>query len=323
MTDLDARQHDPTLGGRASSRSPRQRKTTLERQASIAAWMFATPAALLLVLVFGAPLIRNIQMSFQDVSMTTFVKGNSPYNGLTNYRTVINDPGFRKLLTNTALFTVGSIVCQFGIGLAMALFFVKRFPLNAVLRGLVLLPWLLPLLVSTTTWRWMMDADSGILNRALLNANVVSQPVPWLASTTHALWAVLIVNIWVGIPFNMTLLYGGLKEIPQELKEAAAIDGAGPFRTFRHITWPLLSPVVAVVLVLGVVYTIKVIDIIVVLTNGGPAEATQTVASQSFFYSFRDFEFGLGAATSNILILLSLVFSMIYLWLNRKAVEAQ
>jgi multiple sugar transport system permease protein len=217
---------------------------------------------------------------------------------------------------------VGSIAFQFGIGLALALFFNKRFPLGGLLRSIVLLPWLLPLLVSTTTWRSMMEVDSGIINRGLVNAHLVDQPVPWLVSSSHALLAVLIVNIWIGIPFNMTLLYAGLQEVPHELQEAASLDGAGRFRTFRFITWPLLRPVVAVVLVLGVVYTLKALEIIVVLTRGGPADATQTVATQSYFYSFANLQFGLGAATSNILILLSLGFSIVYLRLNRKSLEA-
>ena len=121
------------------------------------------------------------------------------------------------------------------------------------------------------------------------------------------------VNIWIGIPFNPTILYGGLQDIPKELYEAAELDGATGWRAFRHITWPLLRPVVTVVLVLGVVYTLKVLDIILGLTGGGPANATQTFATQSYHLSFVEFNFGQGAALGNILIVISLLFAIIYL----------
>ena len=127
------------------------------------------------------------------------------------------------------------------------------------------------------------------------------------------------VNIWIGIPFNTTILYGGLQDIPQDLYEAAALDGATGWRAFRHVTWPLLRPVVNVVLVLGVVYTIKVLDIILGLTDGGPANATQTIATQAYHLSFQEFRIGEGAAMGNILIIISLVFAILYLRANRRA----
>ncbi len=129
-------------------------------------------------------------------------------------------------------------------------------------------------------------------------------------------------NIWIGIPFNTTILYGGLQDIPEELYEAAALDGATGWRAFRHVTWPLLRPVVTVVLVLGVVYTLKVLDIILGLTGGGPANATQTLATQSYHLSFVEFNFGQGAAMGNILIAISFVFALLYLRAARRADES-
>ena len=210
---------------------------------------------------------------------------------------------------------MGSIAGQFTIGLALAIFFKRRFPLNGVMRSLILLPWLLPMIVSSAIWKWMLDKDSGVINQLL---QVVSLPaVPWLTSTSVALIAVIIVNIWLGIPFNMTILYSGLQDIPDELYEAASLDGAVGWKAFRHVTWPLLRPVVSVVLVLGVVYTLKVLDIILGLTGGGPSNATQTLATQSYKLSFANFEFGQGAALGNILVLVSVVFAVVYLRLSR------
>jgi|SRR5450756_1190357 multiple sugar transport system permease protein len=143
----------------------------------------------------------------------------------------------------------------------------------------------------------------------------------WLTNTSLALLAVILVNIWIGIPFNVTILFGGLQDIPEELYEAASLDGATGWRSFRYITWPVLRPVVNVVLVLGVVYTIKVLDIILGLTAGGPANATQTIATQSYHLSFIQFDFGQGAALSDILIVISLIFATLYLRATRRAVD--
>jgi multiple sugar transport system permease protein len=219
------------------------------------------------------------------------------------------------------LFTVGSIAGQFVIGLAIAVYFRRRFPLAGVLRSLLLLPWLIPLIVSSAIWRWILDQDNGALNRLLAALHVIGARPGWLTSTSLALIACIIVNVWIGIPFNTTILYGGLQNIPDELYEAAELDGATGWKAFRHITWPQLRPVVSVVLVLGVVYTLKVLDIILGLTGGGPANATQTIATQSYHLSFVEFDFGQGAALSNILIVISALFAFIYLRANRRALD--
>nr|WP_240134009.1 sugar ABC transporter permease [Actinotalea caeni] len=282
---------------------------------------FLVPALLYLLLFFGYPVVKNVVMAFQEYTTATFYTGEAPWVGWANYAAVIDDPVFSRALMNTGLFTVGSIAGQFTLGLAIALFFHKRFPLSGVLRSLLLLPWLIPMIAASAVWRWILDTDNGVLNRALGLLPFVDGRPAWLTSTSLALLAVVIVNIWLGIPFNATILYGGLQEIPDELYEAGALDGATGARAFWSITMPMLRGVVTVVLVLGVVYTLKVLDVILGLTNGGPANATQTVATLSYHLSFREFDFGMGAALGNILILISLVFAVAYLRLNRRAVD--
>jgi multiple sugar transport system permease protein len=283
--------------------------------------LFVVPAALAIALLFGYPVVKNLVMSFQDYGLKTFFTGEAPFVGLDNYAAAVGDHVFSQALVNTALFTLGSIVGQFVIGMLLALFFHRSFPLNGVLRALFLLPWLLPLIVGSAAWRAILEQDSGILNVTLQNLGVVDSPVPWLTSPNVALAAVVLVNIWLGIPFNLTLLYSGLQDIPDELYEAGALDGATGWRAFWSITWPNLRPVVSVVLMLGVIYTLKVLDIILGLTQGGPANATQTIALQSYQRSFVEFKFGEGAALSNILIVISLVFAVIYLRANRRQVD--
>ncbi|MGW2954392.1 carbohydrate ABC transporter permease [Streptomyces eurythermus] len=284
----------------------------------LAPWLFVVPAAVYLLLFFGYPVVKNLVSSFQQYTPVTFYTGAAPFVGLRNYAEILSSGLFSQTLLTTVLFTAGSVAGQFLLGLALALFFRRSFPLGGLLRSLLLLPWLLPLVVSATTWKWMLDTDDGVVNNALRTFHFASSGIPWLTGTSQALMSVTLVNIWVGIPFNTAILYIGLRNIPAQLYEAADLDGAGPVATFRHITWPLLRPAVSVVLVLGVVYTLKVLDIILVVTGGGPADATQTLATQSYELSFQQFEFGRGAAMGNVLIILSLVLALVFLRADRR-----
>jgi multiple sugar transport system permease protein len=312
MTELTRHLSIETPAG--SARRSRRRARWSER---VAQWMFLVPAVLYLIVFFAYPIIKSGLTSFQNYTTSSIYTGKAPFNGLQNYRHIFHSGTFGKIALNTALFTIGSMVGQFVIGLGLAVFFSRRFPLNGVIRSVILLPWLLPLVVSSTVWRWMLDQDNGVINNILVNSGLMTTRVPWLTSTAVALISVIIVNIWIGIPFNMVILYSGLQDIPTDLYEAAKIDGASGARTFRHITWPLLRPVVGVVVVLGFIYTAKVIDIILVVTGGGPVDASETLAVGSYNLAFKTFLFGQGAAMGNVLILVSLVFAVLYLRINR------
>ncbi|MCU1474646.1 carbohydrate ABC transporter permease [Amnibacterium sp.] len=287
--------------------------------ATASRWLFIAPAVAYVAVFFGYPVVKNIVMSFQDYTTRTFFTGEAPWVGFANYAATFRSSLFTTTVVNTALFTIGSIVAQFLIGLGLALFFRRHFPLSGFLRGLLLLPWLLPLIASSAVWKWILDQDSGALNQLL--GLFGTPPVPWLVSPDLALIAVIGVNIWLGIPFNTTILYSGLQSVPQELYEAAALDGAVGARAFRYITWPSIRSVVSVVIVLGVVYTLKVVDIILGLTGGGPANSTQTLATNAYHQSFVNFQFGQGAAVSNVLIVVSFVFAVVYISISRKAVD--
>ncbi|MGN6445830.1 carbohydrate ABC transporter permease [Amnibacterium sp.] len=287
--------------------------------AGVSRWLFIAPAVLFVAAFFGYPVVKNILMSFQDYTTRTFFTGEAPWVGFANYAQTFTSAVFATTLVNTALFTVGSIVAQFAIGLGLALFFRRNFPLGGFLRGLLLLPWLLPLIASSAVWKWMLDQDSGALNQFLGLFGVPS--IPWLVSPSLALAAVIGVNIWLGIPFNTTILYSGLQSVPPELYEAASLDGATGVKAFRYVTWPSIRSVVSVVIVLGIVYTLKVVDIILGLTGGGPANSTQTLATNAYHQSFVNFEFGIGAAISNVLIVVSFVFAVVYISISRKAAD--
>lgn len=282
-------------------------------------YIFLTPAALFIALFFIYPVIKNVVMSFQQYSFTTFFNGKAPFAGFDNYTATVANPIFGDAVLNTFLFTIGSIVGQLVIGMLLALFFRKRFPGASVLRSLLLFPWLLPMIAAAAVWKWILEQDNGVLNTFLESIGVISSPIPWLTSSTTALISIIIVNIWLGIPFNVVLIHSGLQAIDEDVYEAGELDGATGFKAFRHLTLPLLRPVLSVVILLGVIYTIKVLDLILGLTGGGPANATETLATRSYELSFVEFDFGRGAALSNILIVIAVAFSLVYLWANSRA----
>ncbi|MGI5373805.1 carbohydrate ABC transporter permease [Streptomyces sp. CA-251387] len=283
-----------------------------------AAWAFLAPVTLYLALFYAYPLYRNLDLSLRDYTVRSFVQGDAPFTGLENYRTVLDDPTFAPALLHTVVFTAVCLVFQYCIGLALAVFFNRHFPLSATLRALFLVPWLLPLIVSASTWSWMFNSESGVVN-ALLSTVGIDQ-VNWLTSPSWSLTSVIIANIWIGVPFNLVVLYSGLQSIPAGLYEAAALDGAGPWRRFWSITFPLLRPVSAITLLLGLVYTLKVFDIIWIMTKGGPADASTTFATWSYQLGFGNLvpAFGPGAAVGNLLVVAALVFGLVYVRAQRK-----
>lgn len=283
--------------------------------------MFLGPAVVFILMYFGFPLVSNTAMSMQNYTPSSFYSGEAPFVGLSNYKEIIGSDLFWPAIRNTVVFTICSITFQFGIGLGLSLFFSRKFPLSGLLRALILLPWLLPLIVSGAVWRWMFDQDLGIINYALGLVGVDS--LPWLTQPGWALAALIITNIWIGIPFNFILLHGGLQGIPDELYEAAELDGAGAFARFRTITWPLLKPVSSVALLLGLVYTIKVFDVIMVITGGGPANSTQTLTTWSYQLSFELFKFGPGAAVSTLLVGVAAVIGIGYVIILRRQAQME
>lgn len=279
---------------------------------------FAAPLLAYLVLFYAYPLWRNIDLSLHDYTIRAFVQGNPEFVGFDNFADVFASPTFSTALWNTAVFTLVSIAFQFTIGLALAVFFRSSFRLSGLLRALFLVPWLLPLIVSSSTWAWMLNSDNGVVN-SVLGAFGVGQ-INWLTSPETALLAVTIANIWLGIPFNLVILYSGLQNIPGEVYEAASLDGAGAWRQFRSITLPLLRPVSAITILLGLIYTLKVVDVIWIMTTGGPADASTTFAVWSYREAFGTGQpdFSPAAAVGNILILVALVFGFLHLQLQRR-----
>lgn len=282
------------------------------------AWAFVTPLVVYLLVFYAFPLYRNIELSLHDYNPRAFVRGNAEFVGFHNYAEIFGSSSFAKAAANTAFFTVGSIAFQYAAGLALAVFFRANFKLSAVLRGLFLIPWLLPMIVSASAWAWMFNSDNGIINAALRVVGM--DPVNWLTSPDIALTSVIIANIWLGIPFNLVILYSGLQNISSDYYEAASLDGANSWQQFWRITFPLLKPVSAITLLLGLIYTLKVVDLIWIMTAGGPGDTSTTFATWSYREAFGagNPDFSPAAAVGNLLIVVALVFGLIYLQMQRK-----
>ncbi|GAB3805386.1 carbohydrate ABC transporter permease [Micromonospora zhanjiangensis] len=310
--ELPARTATPAPVRAAAVRSRRRRSEQW------VAWAFLAPVVIYLLAFYAYPLYRNLDLSLRHYTVRSFVRGDAPFSGLDNYRTVVSDPTFWPALLHTVTFTGVSLVFQFTIGLTLAVFFTQHFRLAATLRALFLVPWLLPLIVSASTWSWLLNSDSGLVNAVLRAAGF--DGVNWLTSPTWALTSVIIANIWIGIPFNLVVLYSGLQAIPDEIHEAAALDGASGWQRFWRVTFPLLRPVSAVVLLLGLVYTLKVFDLIWIMTKGGPTDSSTTFATWSYRFSFGNLlpQFGPGAAVGNLLIIMAMIFGLLYVRLQRR-----
>lgn len=275
--------------------------------------LFVLPAFLYMLVFVGYPIVKNIVLSLQDVTVRTLTASDKPFVGLKNYIEIFQDPVFTKSLVNTLLFTVCCLIVQFLIGFLLALFFNQHFRISKPVRGLMLIPWMIPITVTALMFKFIFGTDVGILNYALRSLGIISQNIDWLTSADTALAAIISANVWIGIPFNMILISTGLTTIPKELYESASIDGAGKLQSFFKITLPLLRPTIESVLILGFIYTFKVLDLVYVMTGGGPVNSTHMLSTYSYKLSFEMFKYSKGAAVANVLLVILLIVGVFYL----------
>jgi multiple sugar transport system permease protein len=291
------------------------------RRQQLAGWLFLAPAIAYVLFAFALPIVYNVMLSFEKTSPATISNFTAPWAGLGNYRFVFNDPTSREAIVHTLVFTVGSLAGQFLIGFSLALLFSLRFPGRTFARSLVIVPWLLPLIVTGVIFRFMFQAEGGAINQVLIDVGIIHHPTQWLNDPNLAMWTILVANIWLGVPFFTLLLYSALQDVPAEVREAAIIDGASPWQRLRLVIVPIILPVIEVTLLLGFVFTVKVFDLVIGLTGGGPANATQLITTWSYNLSFQVFSFGEGAALNNVLLVLALVAAPLYLWLSRDSLR--
>ena len=281
-------------------------------------YTFILPGFIYMLVVLGYPLIYNFVLSFRNVNVKTFKGGTDVFVGLSNYIELFHNETFLMVFKNTFVFTIGCLVVQFTIGFIFALFFSKKFTLAGPIRGMILVGYMMPMSVTALLGKNMFDVSSGVINDLFMKLGLISAPVEWLLSGSTAMIAIIAVNCWVGIPFNMLLLTSGLTGISTEIYESAEVDGANPFQRFLYITLPLMKPAILSVLMLGFIYTFKAFDLMFVMTSGGPLNSTDVLGTYAYTLSFKQYEFSLGSTAAIILFACLFIVGLFYLRLISK-----
>jgi multiple sugar transport system permease protein len=282
------------------------------RRRALMAYGFILPSLALIGGVMAYPMFYSFYLSFHFRILSRPRLG-TPFVGLANYLEAFRDPLFLRALWQTVYFSVVSILAECVIGLGVALLLNQRFRGRNVTRGLVLLPWMLSPVVAAFTWAWLLNDAYGLVNFLLMKLGVLHGPVLWLGDVGWAMGTIIVVDVWREVPFVAVVLLAGLQSIPDELYEAARIDGATPGQSFVAVTLPLLKPSFMVALLMRTMIAIRLFELVFIMTKGGPASTTEMLATFTYKEAFIKFNMGYSAATSVIMLLLSLGISLVYI----------
>jgi multiple sugar transport system permease protein len=301
--------------------SPRARPLiSLRLRKRLVGYSYLVPAVLCMLATVVVPIGLAIKMSlYNDV---LYKPQDYHFIGLGNYVRLVEDPVFWLTLWNSVVWVFGSVVLQFVAGFGAALLLHRAFRGRALVRTLTLLPLIIPGVVVGLIWEWLYQPNYGVINDLLLKAGWMHDRVAWLSSPDLAMGAVVVTNVWRGIPFFAIMLLAGLQAIPDELYEAAQVDGAGVLSRFYHITLPLLRPIIVVATATRIIWTFNYADLIFVMTGGGPANATQITSTYTLMQAYSNLDFGYAGALSVILLLVMLAFTAAYLRITRGVEEA-
>lgn len=277
------------------------------------------PAVLVILAVLVYPIAYGLYLSFFNFQMT--LSPERTFIWLANYRKLFSNPDFLNSMRVTAQFTLMTVSAELVIGLGLALLLMLEFPYRAIFRAFILLPLMVPPLVSGLLWRLMYDHELGVLSFFIRQAGF--EPPVFLGDPKIALMAVSATEVWRATPFMVLVMLAALQAVPSDLHEAAQIDGAGAFDRFRSITLPLILPVVLIALLFRTVDVLRTFDLVYLLTQGGPGTTTEVLSMFIFRYGFQSFDMGLTSAASMILFLLTLIVCVIYLRLiiRRQALD--
>jgi multiple sugar transport system permease protein/N,N'-diacetylchitobiose transport system permease protein len=272
---------------------------------------FIAPAAITILLVVLVPLVRAAWMSLFDISLVR--PGHEPFVGLGNYIDQLTSPDFWASVFRALYFTFVSTALELTLGLGLALLMDQPLRGRWILRTLIILPWALPTVVNALMWRWIDNAEYGALNALLTQLGLLQDYVVWLSNPDLAMWMVIIADVWKMTPLVAILFLAALQSVDRELIEAAQVDGASALQAFVRVLIPLIAPVILVVLVLRTMEAFKVFDIIWIMTGGGPANATQTVAIYAYQTAYQGFDFGSGAALGYLIAMIIMALAAVYL----------
>jgi multiple sugar transport system permease protein len=291
---------DAVLKSRLEKR-PIREPTTWDRLRTNRNWLglwFMVPAAAFLILFLAYPLGLGVWLSFTDAK----IGRSGEFVGLENYEWLRDDSTFLLSVFNTLLYTTVASAIKFAIGLYLALLLNERLPFKAILRAVVLIPFIVPTVLSAIAFWWIFDPQFSIISWSLKKMGLITVNIDFLGDVWNARWSVIFANIWRGVPFVAITLLAGLQTVSPSLYEAATIDGATPWQRFRFITYPLLTPIIAVVMTFSVLFTFTDFQLIWVMTRGGPVNATHLMATLSYQRAIIGGSLGEGAAISTAMI---------------------
>lgn len=307
---MSAASTTPVTGPSAAA-TPSRRSVPFWRNPRLTPYLLLAPAVTVTAVIVFLPMAQAVVTSFYDLVL--FRPNASRFVGFGNYVKLWADPVFWVALWNTVIWIGLTVPLQMGLGLVTAILLNREFPWRGLARALVIIPWALPSVVIALMWRWIYDPNTGVLNDILLYLSVVHTAVPWLADPKVALYAIIATLTWQGFPFFAVMILAGLQGIPKSQYEAASLDGASAWRQFRHITLPGIMPVLATAGLLRVIWVANSMDVIFVMTGGGPGYSTHTLPLYAFIKARQNLDFGYGSALAVTFTLLLGVFVAIYL----------
>ncbi|MDL2401866.1 carbohydrate ABC transporter permease [Rhizobium mayense] len=292
-------------------RAESRRNAVIKFQDRIFVPLTVVPTLLASLLVFGIPLVFSFMLSFQGWSIDSALFSGR-FVGFANYQDLFTDPLFRSSLMLTIGYTAVTVTAELLLGLAVALLLNCRVPFIRFFRTALIIPMMITPIVAALTWKLLLDPNYGLIN-VILGTKTV-----WLGDPGLALIAVAMVNIWQNAPFVAILLLAGLQSLPHEPVEAAAVDGANPWQTFRHVTLPLLAPYIVVAVLLRTIFEFRSFENIWVMTGGGPANATKLLSVYTFEASFLSFDLTLASAASWVMLFIVLIFCVLFIMATKR-----
>ncbi len=272
------------------------------------------PSLLFIVFVIFLPAIRSVFMAFQDYNMYLLTK---KFVGFKNFIDAFEDPIFIQALQNTVVWVLLSLVLQFTLGFSLALLLRKPFRGRGIYTALVFYPWAVSGFVIGLQWRWMFHGSAGVINDLLLKAGLIKERIAFLSDPHYALYSAIVANVWYGIPFFAIMLLAALQSVPQELYEAAKIDGANALRQFASITIPYVKPVMINTLLIRFIWIVNFPDIIFSMTNGGPAGSSHILSTLLISKVYNEYNYGVASAIGVIIMLILVIYSYFYLKFSR------
>jgi multiple sugar transport system permease protein len=293
----------------------RSRRRTFSVRTALLIAAFLTPAFLFVIVFTYYPMLRGSQMAFRDWNLYDLTS--TPWVGLENFRTIVSDPSFGRILLNTVGWVVGSIIPQFVIGFAIALWLRRGFRFRGIYQAFVFYPWAVSGFLIGLLFRWMFNSEFGVINDLLTRVGVIDSPVPWLADPNLAMVAVVIANIWYGVTFFAMMILAALQSVPDELLEASAIDGAGRARTLFSVMIPAIQSTLVLTVLLRVIWIFNFPDVIWAMTSGGPADQTH-IATTWMIQLTQQGNYGQASALGLTIVGLLMVFAAVYLALLSK-----